>query len=252
MITEKPKNILVADDSEFFRIQLSTILTEGGHKVTCVHDGVEVKKAIAKSSKNIDLLILDLRMPKVDGFEVLEWMKENAYSGKFQVLAVTGVYKPYDVVGRLKPLGIDGFITKDFTPEQILYCINRILVPKEVSLRVEPRFPICIPVYYTVEDMVYAGIMLNISASGLFLHANMELRPNEVLQLKFTLPDPNRHFDVEGVVNWLTPTSPKSRMFNGAGIRFTSIRDEDREELKRFVEREDQKLCRYLFRDGLT
>ncbi len=245
MITANPKNILIADDSEFFRTQLSTILTEGGHKVTCVSDGAEVKKALRKSSDKIDLLILDLQMPKIDGFEVLEWIKENDSKGKFPVLAITGVYKPDDVIDRLKSLGINGFITKDFTPEQIIHCINLIMPPEEA--RVEPRFPISVPVYYTLEDRGYVGFMLNVSASGLFLHTSMELRPTAVLQLKFTLPDSSRLYEVEGIVNWLTPASPHSRMFNGAGIKFTSITYEDKEELKRFVEEEDKKLCRYLF-----
>jgi uncharacterized protein (TIGR02266 family) len=247
MITEHPKNILIADDSEFFRTQLSTILIDGGHKTTCVSDGAGVKKAIGKSSKDIDLLILDLRMPDIDGFQVLEWMKENSYSGRFQVLVVTGAYKPDAVIARLKPLGINGFITKDFTPEQIIHCINRIMPPDES--REEPRFPISMPVYYTVEESGFVGFMLNISASGLFLHTNMELSPSEELQLRFTLPDSERLFEVEGIVNWLTPLSPHSRMFNGVGIKFTSITHEDREVLRHFVEGEDKKLTRYLFRD---
>jgi CheY-like chemotaxis protein/Tfp pilus assembly protein PilZ len=246
MITDKPKNILVADDSKFFRNKLSLILSEGGHNVKCVSDGGGVKKEIGEHPNDIDALILDLQMPNIDGFEVLEWMKENAYRGLFPVLVVTGVYKPGEVVDRLKALGVRGFITKDFTPEQIIHCLNRILLPKEADERREPRLPISIPVYFTVEGKGNVGTILNISASGLFLQTSLEFLPGTELKLKFILPDSDRLFLIEGIVNWTTPSKAGSRLFDGAGIQFTSISDKNKEGIRVFVEKENEKISRFL------
>lgn len=252
MITDKPKNILIADDSLFFRTKLSFILTEGGHNVKCASDGAEVKKQIAEDPNNIDALVLDLQMPDIDGFGVLEWMKENAYRGLFEVLVVTGAYKPGEVMDRLKTLGVKGFITKDFTPEQIIHCLNRMLIPKEADSRTEPRLPISIPVYFTPEDKDTSGdkgnvgTILNISAMGVFLRTNLELFPGSTLKLKFMLPDSKRLLLVEGSVTWTTPLNTNSSLFDGAGIKFTSISDKDKEAIRLFVAGENEKISRFL------
>ena len=112
MIVKTSKNILLADDSVFFRTKLSAILTEAGHRVRFASDGREVIKEIQIDSKGVDLLVLDLQMPEVDGFGVLEWINNNGFKGKFPVLAVTGVYDVSEIFGKLKDMGANGLMTK--------------------------------------------------------------------------------------------------------------------------------------------
>ncbi len=239
MITKNSKNILLADDSSFFRLKLSTILSEAGHRVTFAGDGREVIKKIQASPDGIDLLILDLLMPHVDGFGVLEWMNENGYLGRFPVLAVTGVYEPGEVVDRLKALGADGFMTKAFSPEEIVYRINRLLFPEKTDQRnTDQRVPISVPVDYTVNDTTYTGFLLNRSTTGIFLHTMIGILPETVVRMKFSLPGSDRVFDVEGIVMWSTSLSTSKGLFIGAGIKFDSLTDEQREELRRFVDEE--------------
>jgi CheY-like chemotaxis protein len=185
MITRNPKNILLADDSAFFRIKLSTILIEAGHRVTFASDGREVIKRLKVDPGGIDLLILDLQMPHIDGFRVIEWMRDNGYIGRFPTLAVTGSYEPGEVAGRLRTLGASGLVTKDFTPEQVIHCINRILFPEKADVRVQPRAPVSVMVDYTVEDETYTWSLLNISSTGVFLRTRMDLlRGSKVGQVK--------------------------------------------------------------------
>lgn len=238
MITKNAKNILLADDSIFFRTRLSTILTEAGHQVTLATDGRETIKRLREDPDATDLLILDLQMPHIDGFGVLEWMKQNGYIGRVPVLAITGVYGPEEVVGRLKSLGASGFMTKGFSPEEIIYRINRLLFPDKADEGVEPRVPIAVPVDYTFDDTTYTGFLLNISATGLFLHTMVGLLPGTLLRLRFSLPAPDRVFEIEGIVTRSTTSSANKSLFIGVGVRFTSIKDEDGEELKRFIDNE--------------
>ena len=121
MITKNSKYILVADDSEFFRVKLSDILTEAGHKTKFVNDGRGIIEELKKDSDGFDLIMLDLQMPEIDGFAVLAWIKDNNLTGKFPVLAVTGVYEPSQVLDRLKDLGAAGLMTKAFSPEQVMH-----------------------------------------------------------------------------------------------------------------------------------
>ncbi|MBI5902715.1 MAG: response regulator, partial [Deltaproteobacteria bacterium] len=150
MITEDSKNILIADDSVFFRTKLSDILIEAGHLVRFAKDGREVINEIKIDSNGIDLLILDLQMPDIDGFGVLKWMKENGYEGKFPVLAITGVYELSQVTENLKGLGAAGLMTKGFTPEQIIFRVNRALFPDKIQQGApRERVPVSVPVDFS-------------------------------------------------------------------------------------------------------
>jgi uncharacterized protein (TIGR02266 family) len=165
-------------------------------------------------------------------------MKENGYSGRFPILVVTGVYEPGEATNRLKSLGASSMMTKGFTPEQIIHRINQLLFSEKAKERSAPRVPISIPVDFTLGDATKTGYLLNISATGLFLHTSMGILPGLSLLLKFSLPGSDMVFDVRGVVRWSTSSSASKSLLGGAGVMFTSIKDEHKEELKRFVEKE--------------
>ncbi|MEK7313032.1 MAG: response regulator [Deltaproteobacteria bacterium] len=242
MIVRTSKNILLADDSVFFRTKLSAILTEAGHRVRFASDGREVIKEIQIDSKGIDLLVLDLQMPEVDGFGVLEWINNNGFKGKFPVLAVTGVYDVSEIFDRLKDMGASGLMTKGFTPEQVVFWVNKLLFPQTAAERGEDRIPISIPVDFKVGNIDYTGFLLNLSANGLFLHTRIELLPGAMTALKFSFPGIERIINVKGMVKWIIPQNSSRTLFGGAGIEFTSILPEDREIVKNFVNAELKKM----------
>jgi uncharacterized protein (TIGR02266 family) len=241
MITKDSKHILVADDSEFFRIKLSDILAEAGHKTKFVNDGKGVIEELEKDSDGFDLIMLDLQMPEVDGFAVLAWINDNNLAGKFPVLAVTGVYEPSQVLDRLKDLGAAGLMTKAFSPEQVMHRVNRLLFPEKV-VRGEPRVPISIPVDFTSDATSYTGYLLNLSSTGLFLHAKQELPVDAIISLKFSLPGYDSIITVSGVVMWCTYLSGEENLFGGAGIQFRDLSPSNQEALRQFVKRELHKL----------
>ncbi len=235
MIIKDPKKILLADDSVFFRNKLSSILTEAGHEVSFAGDGREVLSKLIEdeNSGTPDLLILDLQMPHIDGFGVLEELQKKGLIGKFPILAVTGVYEPGDVLKRVKALGADGLLTKGFSPEQVLHRIHQLVFPDD-DMREEERAPISIPADFTVGDVSHSGFLLNINGMGLFLHTNTTLMAGGYVSMKFSLPGSEKIFNVKGTVKWTTEPSEKSTLFCGAGIIFTNISDEDKKELREF------------------
>ncbi len=240
MITKDSRNIIVADDSLFFRTKLSDVLVEAGHKVRFARDGREVINEIEIDSKGIDLLILDLQMPEVDGFGVLKWMNENGCKGKFPVLAIAGVYEPGNVIGKLKELGAAGLMTKGYTPEQIIFRINTALFPDKAFKGTNPRerVPVSVPVDFTLGEIKRTGFLLNISETGTFLHAKISILTGAIIELKFSLPGVDRLYDLRGVVRWSTNEVSSKTFFGGYGIMFISISDEEREALRKFVESE--------------
>lgn len=239
MITEDSKNILIADDSVFFRTKLSDILIEAGHLVRFAKDGREVINEIKIDSNGIDLLILDLQMPDIDGFGVLKWMKENGYEGKFPVLAITGVYELSQVTENLKGLGAAGLMTKGFTPEQIIFRVNRALFPDKIQQGVlRERVPVSVPVDFSIGELTRTGFLLNISETGSFLHTKADILTGSLIRLKFSLAGVDRLFDIKGIVKWSTTEVATKTLFGGYGVMFTSMTEDERKLLGEFVVRE--------------
>lgn len=244
MITKNSKNIMVADDSLFFRTKLSDILVEAGHRVRFAKDGREVITELKIDPGGTDLLMLDLQMPEIDGFGVLRWINENGLRGRFPILAITGIYEPGHVLGELKELGAAGLMTKGYSPEQIVFRVNTVLFPEKAAKGVGPRerVPVSVPVDFTLGGTKRTGFLLNISETGTFLHTKVFILTGAVLELKFSLPGIDRVFDIRGAVRWSTNEVPSKTLFGGYGIMFLSATDEDRDLLKSFVESEKKKI----------
>ena len=66
--------ILIADDEEIVLRSCLRILSAGGYEIDTARDGIEAVRKVAENG--IDVLILDIKMPKMDGMEVLQHVKE--------------------------------------------------------------------------------------------------------------------------------------------------------------------------------
>ncbi|MFQ5736066.1 MAG: response regulator [Thermodesulfobacteriota bacterium] len=243
MITKDSKNILVADDSIFFRTKLSDILVEAGHKVRFARNGKEVLEEIKIDSNGLDLMILDLQMPDTDGFEVLKWMSDNGYMGRFPVLVITGAYEPVHVMEKLRSYGASGLMTKGYTPEQIVFRVNRVLFPDKTAAG-EPRerVPVSLAVDFTAGETSQTGYMLNLSESGAFLHTKAKLPAGAMLRMRFSLPGVDKVIELKGIAKWSTNEVAGKALFGGYGIMFTSVSDADLDLIKAFIAREAKKI----------
>ncbi len=101
--------ILVADDDERTRVALADILLTQEYDVVHARDGEEsVRKAQAESP---DVILLDIRMPRMDGFEVIRLLKADRFTKLIPIVVVTGEDDVELRVRALK-LGADDFLTK--------------------------------------------------------------------------------------------------------------------------------------------
>lgn len=243
MITKDSKNILLADDSLFFRTKLSDVLNEAGHNVMFAKDGSEAIKEIKRDPEGIDILILDMQMPNVDGLGVLKWIKDNGYGGKFPVLVITGAYEPTQVIETLKNIGAAGFMTKDLAPEQIVFRVNRLLFKdKAATGPPRKRVPASIPVDFKSGDSAFTGTILTISEGGVFLFTDVKFHMGTMLQMRFSLPGTEKILNVKGTVKWSPEEIEGKRILGGYGIMFTSLSQDDQNILKEFVSSEIIKL----------
>lgn len=115
-------NILVVEDEVLLASSLKEILEECGHDVICAYDGMEGLE-LARSS-HFDLLVLDLMLPKLNGFEVAGTLRKEKNGIPILILTAKS-----DILDRIEGLdsGADYYLTKPFYRRELLACINALL-----------------------------------------------------------------------------------------------------------------------------
>ncbi len=129
----RPSRILVADDTQGFVTLVEDLMKKEGFIVISAHDGAEALKKITETRP--DVILLDLFMPNLSGFEVLKALKTNAGYKHFRnipVLVTSGVYKPAEVE-MIHEIGASGFISKEAVPEFLAYRIRKLLSAHTLS-----------------------------------------------------------------------------------------------------------------------
>ena len=117
-----PKRILAVDDDENILNLEKTILEQKGFHVVGAQGGAEALKLLGEQS--FDLVLLDVMMPEVDGFEVCQRMRRDGDTTP--VLMLTARNQPDDVVYGLK-LGADDYVTKPFDLAELLARVEGLL-----------------------------------------------------------------------------------------------------------------------------
>ncbi len=110
--------VLVADDEINTTIMLQHIFERDGYRVERVNDGF----AAVETARRIlpDLILLDIRMPRLDGFEVLRLLHEDALTASIPAIVITAnATAPADVERGLN-LGADDYLQKPFAPQELL------------------------------------------------------------------------------------------------------------------------------------
>ncbi len=120
-----PKTILIIEDDKFLRELIAQKLTKEGYNISEAIDGEEGIKKI--ESEKPDLVLLDLILPGIDGFEVLSKMKENPNLSSIPVIILSNLGQKEDVEKGLKMGAVDYLIKAHFTPGEIIEKIKSVL-----------------------------------------------------------------------------------------------------------------------------
>jgi len=107
----EPGLLLVVDDNEMNRDMLSRRLARRGHTVDVAEDGLRALEMIEKTG--YDVVLLDIMMPGIDGYETLERIRSTRDSGDLPVIMATAKDASEDVVAALK-IGANDYVTKPF------------------------------------------------------------------------------------------------------------------------------------------
>lgn len=128
-MTPGQASLLVVDDDAVIRSILSKSLEQNGHRVTTVSDGREALELLRKES--FDVVLLDVLMPEMDGYETLEQIKADSKLRHLPVIMITAV-DDVDSAVRCIELGADDYLSKPFDPVLLGARINAGLTKKRL------------------------------------------------------------------------------------------------------------------------
>ncbi len=118
------KSILIVDDEQNIVISLEYVMKNAGFNVAVAYDGEE---ALEKVKENVpDLVILDVMMPKLDGFEVCKKIRENPAWKSVRIVMLTAKGRDSEREKGLS-FGADDYLTKPFSTRDILQRVKEIL-----------------------------------------------------------------------------------------------------------------------------
>src|ERR1051325_7954699 len=117
------KKILVVDDERHIVRLIQVNLEQCGHEVSTAFDGKEALEKV--ESDRPDMLVLDVMMPFMDGFDVLRTLKENPETRDIPVIMLTAKSQDVDVF-RGWQSGVDCYLIKPFNPKELVAFVKRI------------------------------------------------------------------------------------------------------------------------------
>jgi two-component system, OmpR family, response regulator VicR len=124
-MTDTPKKIICIEDEPEMIDLVKLILSRYGYEVIGANGGRSGLEAIRKHKP--DLVLLDLMMPDMDGWEVYQQMKADSEMKEIPVVVVTAKAQSIDKVLGLHIAKVDDYVTKPFGPDDLRNSIERVL-----------------------------------------------------------------------------------------------------------------------------
>lgn len=121
----KKRTILIVDDSLLNRKILSKILSQNEYNVIEAENGLIALNILEKNDKNISLVLLDISMPVMDGFALLDKLSENGLISSIPVIITTGNDENNAEIKSLT-MGASDFLTKPYNPDIVIHRIKNI------------------------------------------------------------------------------------------------------------------------------
>ena len=124
MASTDQTRVLLADDQAEIRLMLEAKFRQEGYEITAVEDGRECLDVLIDEDTELpDLVILDVMMPRVDGFRALQEIRET-HELSIPVVMLTAREQEEDTV-RALDAGVTEYVTKPFSPRELLARLDR-------------------------------------------------------------------------------------------------------------------------------
>jgi uncharacterized protein (TIGR02266 family) len=209
------KTIVVADDTAFVRDRFRAALENAGHRAVAVKSAAELLARVRADLDQIDLVILDLRLPHAPGVELVRAIRKLD-AGRLPILVFSGTIAGADEVRELASLGVAGYVNEYSAVQHILPSLAPHLFPDNFNRRAGPRVVLGIPVQYRFGNTIAAALTLNLSRGGIAVRTTSPLDAGARIKVRFRMPGSKRDIDAEGRVVW-------SDRRVGMGVQFDRV-----------------------------
>lgn len=118
------KKVLIVDDEPNIVLSVEFLMQREGHEVATAGDGQEALDMLAETRP--DLMVLDVMMPRKNGFEVCEAVRADAQFARLPILMLTAKGREAEMKKGLS-LGADAYITKPFSTHELVAKVNELL-----------------------------------------------------------------------------------------------------------------------------
>lgn len=132
--SQKPSHLLIADDNQQNCELLEAYLSEEDYEFSFAYDGEQTIQRVTERPP--DLLLLDIMMPKLSGYEVCEQLKQNDKTRTIPILMVTALNKQGDIE-RAVTAGCDDFLTKPVNGLELKTRVRSLLRVRHLSNEVD-------------------------------------------------------------------------------------------------------------------
>ena len=225
--TSLRKTVLVAVDTPFVRDRFKAALDAAGHRAVVVKSVAQLLARVHADLNDLDLIVLDLRMPHASGVELVRRIRKLD-QGHLPILVFSGSVTSAEEVRELAAEGVGGYLNEYSAVEHILPSIAPHLFPDNFNRRGGPRVVMGIPVSYRTGGKIAAALSLNLSRGGIAIRTSGPLPRGTVVKLRFALPGSRREMDTEALVCWSDERA-------GMGLSFTSVKPADQASIDEFV-----------------
>ena len=231
MLNEKNK-ILIVEDEQDIRDLLIFNLQKEGFKVESVDNGDSALSLIRKN--NFDLILLDLMLPGIGGFDLTRILKNDKKTSKTPILMLTAKGEESDIVKGLE-LGADDYMTKPFSIKVLLARINKILIKS--SNRSDEADVLkynSLSINLKARDVIVEGKKIDLTFTEfeilklLASHSKWVYTRNEIINNirgdDYIVTDRTIDFQIVGLRKKMGPAGKYIKTVRGVGYRFE---DED-------------------------
>jgi DNA-binding response OmpR family regulator len=120
-----PKKIVYIEDDLEMTYLIKMILERKGYEIISTNDGMEGFEVIEREKP--DLVLLDLMMPNIDGWDIYHQLKSNENTNQIPAIVISAKAQPIDKVLGIQIAKVNNYISKPFKPQELLESIESIL-----------------------------------------------------------------------------------------------------------------------------
>jgi uncharacterized protein (TIGR02266 family) len=222
------KTVVIADDTAFVRDRFRLALEEAGHRAITVKSAVELLARVRADLDELDLVVLDLRLPNAAGIELVRGIR-RLDEGRLSIVVFSGTIGSAEEVRELASLGVAGYVNEYSAAQHILPSLAPHLFPDSFNRRSSPRVVLGIPVAYRFGNTIAAALTLNLSRGGLAIRTTSPLEAGGRARVRFRLPGGQKDVDAEARVAW-------SDRRVGMGLQFERVEPADQHAIDAFVD----------------